>query len=79
MLLLSRIAFGVSFGFMALGAIAVAVVALRRSRRYALLASGKSPQQLPLENIAPLTPFEYHNRIKRPPFLPQSGGSYLRD
>ena len=79
MLFVSRIAFGVSFGLMALGAMVVVAVALRRSKRYALPAPGRSPKQSAHENIAPLTPFEHHNRIKRPPFLPQSGGSYLRD
>jgi hypothetical protein len=75
----TRIAFGVSFGLLALGAMAVVAIGLERRRRYALLSLRKSAKQAVRRNIHVLAPFERQNRIKRPPFLPHPGGSSLRN
>jgi hypothetical protein len=75
----TRIAFGVSFGLMALGAMTVAAVALRRSRRYVMLAPRRSLKRQTTGNIVTFAAYEHQNHIKRPPFLPQAGGSSLRD
>jgi hypothetical protein len=76
MLFVTRIAFGVSFGLLALGAMAVVAVAVQRGRRCALLVPRKSPKQAMRENIHAFAAFEHQNRIKRPPFLSHSGGSF---
>jgi hypothetical protein len=74
MLFVTRTAFGISFGLLALGATALVAFALQHR---------KSPKRVMHQSIDSLTVFKRKNHIKRPPFLPQPGGSFknqfLRD
>jgi hypothetical protein len=79
MLSVARIAFGVSFGLLAVATVAVIAAARQRNKRHALLAPGRSPKQAAPGNIRALASLEHQNHIKRPPFLPQPGGSSVRD